>query len=253
MEKNAAAAPPEIRIRVGGSAQERWTADGLRVAYSGGLELRAVPAEGGGYAALAPEPARERDVKSAYNEDARARELAARLNAGAVPPLTAAWFAAAARAADAFSRCRGDRRTLPELLSGELRGDERALILAETLRLLLDEGGAGWDEACALVGRCFVFRPSGKPAAVPLGALAALQPRTEKLVRAVNEKLCETLWNVFPGDWERIGKSAVVRDGEARMDALCAALCGQIICTKEQRAGAYRTFYTVLPARFKEL
>ena len=47
--------------------------------------------------------------------------------------------------------------------------------------------------------------------------------------------------------------SAVVRDGEVDLVTLCAACCGQIICTKERRAGSLRAMYTLAPARFEDI
>jgi hypothetical protein len=45
----------------------------------------------------------------------------------------------------------------------------------------------------------------------------------------------------------------VLRDGEVDFRKLSAVLCGEIHCTKELRADALRTLYTVMPAKFKEL
>ena len=123
------------------------------------------------------------------------------------------------------------------------------------MRLLLDERGASWEAACDITARCFTLRvPEGvRDARVPLGAVSALQPRDAGLIRAINEKLCGRLWDAYPGDWQRIGESAVVRDGEVDLVTLCAACCGTVICTKERRAGSLRAMYTLMPARFADI
>ena len=72
--------------------------------------------------------------------------------------------------------------------------------------------------------------------------------------RAVlNEKLCARLWEAWPGDWLRIGESAIVRDDEADFAMLAAALCSRVYCTKEELACSLRTLYTLDPARFVEI
>ena len=125
----------------------------------------------------------------------------------------------------------------------------------ESTAQLLDEHGASWEDAVEIVGSCFSFRPDegARDARVPLGAIAALQPRDAGLIRAVNEKLCERLWRTWPGDWLRIGASAVIRDEEADLSTLCAALCGRINCSKERRAGSLRAMYVLMPAKFADI
>ena len=242
--------PAKVSVYFGGAAHEIWTNSGLSVSYTGRVEVLALR-EGGAFRAEAPVPARAGDVKADYNEAARSAELAASLNSGKAPPLTRAYFRAAAEAAEAFSGL-GDIQALPGRLSRELSGGQDSLILPEVLRLLLDEHRASWEAAVDLVSRCFSLRvgEGERDARVPLEAVAALQPRDAGLIRALNEKLCGRLWDAWPGDWQRIGENALLRDGEADLVTLCAACCGKIICTKERRAGSLRAMYTLAPARY---
>ena len=211
--------------------------------YFGGTGRHEVCAvrDGAVYRAEAPVPARSGDVKADYNELAKSEELAVSLNSGTAPPLTRANFNAAAAAAEAFSGL-WDIRDLPGRLPRELSGGYEALLIPETMRLLLAARGAAWEAACDRPARCFTR-----------GAVSALQPRDAGLIRAINEKLCGRLWDAYPGDWQRIGESAVVRDGEVDLVTLCAACCGTIICTKERRAGSLRAMYTLMPARFADI
>lgn len=245
--------PARVSVYFGGTAHEIWTNSGLSVSYTGRHEVCAVR-DGAVYRAEAPVPARSGDVKADYNELAKSEELAVSLNSGTAPPLTRAYFNAAAAAAEAFSGL-WDIRDLPGRLPRELSGGYEALLIPETMRLLLDERGASWEAACDITARCFTLRvPEGvRDARVPLGAVSALQPRDAGLIRAINEKLCGRLWEAYPGDWQRIGESAVVRDGEVDLVTLCVACCGTIICTKERRAGSLRAMYTLMPARFADI
>lgn len=249
----AGAGGARVSVYFGGRCDEVWTNTGLAVTYKDRLEVTAVRV-GDTFRAEARSSARSGDVKADYNESARSAELASKLNAGQVPQLSAAYFQAAATAAEAFLWMR-DTRLLPGLLQRQLGGGLDALILPEVLRLLLDEHGASWESAVELVGRCFTLRPDegARDARVPAGAIAALQPRDAELIRAVNEKLCGRFWDIWPGDWLRIGANAVLRDEEVDLMTLSAALCGRINCTKERRAGSFRAMYILTPAKFIDI
>ena len=245
--------PARVSVYFGGTAHEMWTDSGLSVSYTGRHEVCALR-EGAVYRAEAPVPARAGDVKADYNELAWSEELAASLNAGTAPALTRAYFAAAAAVAEAFSEL-WDIRDLPGRLPRELSGGYEALLIPETMRVLLDERRASWEDARDITARCFTLRvcEGSRDVRVPLGAVSALQPRDAGLIRAINEKLCGRLWDAWPGDWQRIGENAVLRDGEVDLVTLCAACCGTIICTKERRAGSLRAMYTLMPARFADI
>ena len=239
-------------IWFGGRVHENWSHDGLTVSYEGRTCVLAVPSPRGWLAAPCPS-LRGGDVKADMAEYARSRELAFRLNEGRVPPLTAAYFRAAANAASTAA-CFPPKPLTPG--DGAQRqvadGSAAALQLPELLRIALDERHMSWEDATAALARGFVAVPvTGETA--PLAAVAALQPRTAALIGAVNEKLCAALWDRYPGDWERIASGAVLRDGEVDFRKLSAVLCGEIHCKKELRADALRTLYTVMPAKFKEL
>lgn len=243
-----------VTVRFGGEAREIWTDAGLSVRYAGGLLVTARRNPEGRWLACPPAPARHGNVKQDYALASRELELAARLAAGSVPVLTRAYFEAAADAAEALALCRNDGTALTARLARTLSGGPETLLLPETLRLLLDELGLSWEAASALLARAFTLAvpetvPQTAPRA-PLGAVAALQPRTAKLISAVNEKLCARLWEAFPGDWLRIGSAAAVEDGEVDFLRLAAALCGTVRCTPDQRAGLFRTLYTADPDRF---
>ena len=216
----------------------------------------AVVAEGEGdeIRAEAPEPERAGDVKAGYNELARCLELAMRLNAGAVSPLSSAYFRAAAEVSWALE----DARLAQPARHASAASSPAALeciVLCELLRRLLDDCRAAWEEAVAIVRDCFTLRLEARLAGtpVPLAAVAALQQRDATLIEVVNDQLCSRLWDAWPGDWLRIGESAIVRDDEADFTMLAAALCSRVYCTKEELAWPLRALYTLEPARFVEL
>ena len=176
-------------VYFGGTAHELWTERGLEVSYTGRTAVLAV-GEGDEMRAEAPEPERAGDVKAGYNELAKCLELAMRLNAGAISPLSGAYFRAAAEVARALEDS-ADWRALPDTFRQELSGGAECIATVELLRVLLDERCAAWDEAIDIVSRCFTLRipalRTGAP--VPLAAVSALQMRDVTLINALNDRL----------------------------------------------------------------
>ena len=42
-------------------------------------------------------------------------------------------------------------------------------------------------------------------------------PRIHMIVKEINRRLCEDLWKVYPGDWDRISKMAIIAYSQVRM------------------------------------
>lgn len=244
----------QTTVYFGGEAHELWTESGLEVTYTGRVPAIAV-FEGGKLHAEAPVSGRSGDVKADYNDLARWHELAMRLNSGSVPPLTAAYFRVSAQLDLALADAGDGWRDLDRSCKHTLDGAAESIALIELLRRLLDDKRASWEEATAVVAKCFtlVLPQKRLGAPVPLAAVRALQPRDATLISAVNEKLCSKMWEAWPGDWLRIGESALVRDNEADLTMLAAAMCSHVYCTKEELAGPLRALYTLEPARFSEI
>ena len=46
-------------------------------------------------------------------------------------------------------------------------------------------------------------------------------PRIHQIILEINRRFCADLWNLYPGDWDRISKMAIVADNKVRMANLC--------------------------------
>lgn len=239
-----------VEVGFGGVAHELWTEHGLKVRYEGRLMLLAEKTNSG-YLAKAGN-ASGCDVKADWQETEKSRELAMSINSGSAGFLTVSYFNAAAAARYIFNALQGEKAkaiTLPYLIQ---KADD-ALIIPEILRILLGECSDTWENAIATISDNFVLKPQGDFAGIALGSLASLSPRAEKLIRAINEKHCQLLWDLNPGDWLRISEGSIITDNEANSLLLAASLCGKIICSEEMRAGALRCIYTLASAKFVDI
>lgn len=103
-----------------------------------------------------------------------------------------------------------------------LLADERcALAVAETMRLLLDERGLGWDEAWSHVRRvtfCRLGSPKNEPARPfwTSAFLAAEQPRLLEILYEINRRHLEEAESLWPGDLDRRQRLSLFREGEPK-------------------------------------
>ena len=240
-----------ITVYFGGDAKELWTGDGLHIVYSGRLAALARRDGSGQWRAEAHFPACSGNVKPDYNAASKEQALAARLNTRDCPDLTLAYFQTAANAGEALLSSKMDAGALPCLSTLNVRGGLDALILPELLRLLLDEWRLSWGDSVDIISNCTIYMAK-ECLCVPLPAIAALTPRSARLIEAVDEKLRGVLRDAFPGDWRRMESGAILSENTVDLGRLSAVMCGRVICAKELKAGNLRTLYTVMPGKFEE-
>ena len=103
------------------------------------------------------------------------------------------------------------------------------LAIPELMRILLDEEGYGWDESWEIVSKCMAYTNHTIMAEAlerwTISMFRHLLPRIYMIVEEINRRFCDDLWNVFPEDREKIGKLAIIANGEIRMANLCIATC----------------------------
>jgi len=101
------------------------------------------------------------------------------------------------------------------------------LAIPELMRILIDEEGMGWDDAWKITINSISYTNHTILAEAlekwPIDMFKSLLPRIYMIVHEINERFCRELWNQYPGDWDRIGKMAVVADGYVKMAHLAIA------------------------------
>ncbi len=103
------------------------------------------------------------------------------------------------------------------------------LAIPELMRILIDEEEYSWDESWGIVSKCMAYTNHTIMAEAlerwTISMFRHLLPRIYMIVEEINRRFCDDLWNAFPEDREKIGKLAIIANGEIRMANLCIATC----------------------------
>ena len=71
----------------------------------------------------------------------------------------------------------------------------------------------------------------------------------------MNRRLCQKLWNAYPGQWERIGHMAILAYDQVHMANLCVSACSTVngvsqIHADILRKQTFKDYYALAPERF---
>ena len=133
------------------------------------------------------------------------------------------------------------------------------LAIPELMRILIDDGGLGWEEAWEVTSKTISYTNHTTLQEAlekwPVRIFQPLLPRIYMIVDEINERFCKQLWEYYPGDWERIEKMAIIAHDQVKMAHLAivgsysvngvAALHTEILKKREMN-----DFYGVYPEKF---
>ncbi len=162
-----------------------------------------------------------------------------------------------------FKKLHGtDFSKLPDKVCIHINDTHPGMAIPELMRLLMDEEGLGWDEAEAITRRTIAYTNHTIMAEAlekwPEAMVKQQLPRIYQILEEMNRRLCARLWNVFPGQWDRIAHMAIIAFGQVHMANLCVAesfsvngvsqLHGDII-----KADTFHDFNLVMPEKFSAI
>lgn len=153
----------------------------------------------------------------------------------------------------------GELRDLPKLAAIHLNDTHPAMAIAELMRILVDEYCYKWDDAWAITTASCAYTNH----TVLAEALETWQedlvertvPRIHSIIKEINRKLCEELWNRFPGEWAKISRMSIIEHDRVKMANLSvygshsvngvAALHSEII-----KKSVFKDYYEFTPYKF---
>ena len=152
-----------------------------------------------------------------------------------------------------------DLSLLPEKVSIHINDTHPALCIPELMRILLDVHNYSWEDAWDIVVRTVSYtNHTVLPEALECwneGLFRLKLPRIYMIIREINERFCADAWNMFPGNWDKVGRMSIINHGQIRMANLSvvgshmtngvSALHSDIL-----KETVFKDFYDMYPERF---
>ena len=127
------------------------------------------------------------------------------------------------------------------------------------MRILLDEYGYSWDSAWRIVTQTVSYTNHTIMQEAletwPQDLFKNLLPRIYQIVHEINQRFCADLWTVFPNDWEKISKNAIMGHDQIRMANLCLAAAHTVNGVSQLHSNilkedVFSDYYKMMPHKF---
>lgn len=96
-----------------------------------------------------------------------------------------------------------------------------ALCIPELMRILIDTYSYSWDDAWRVVTNTFSYtNHTVMPEALEQWHEDMFKyklPRIYAIIQEINRRFCAELWTLYPGDWKRISRMAIISDSHIHM------------------------------------
>lgn len=153
----------------------------------------------------------------------------------------------------------GPLNLLPQQAAIHINDTHPALAIPELMRLLMDENGFTWDDAWNITTSVFAYtNHTVMPEALETwqeDLIARRLPRIHMIIKEINRRFCNDLWNRYPGQHQLIESMAILSNGQVRMANLSvvgshsvngvSALHSEII-----KKELFQGFYQLWPDKF---
>ncbi|MFO0843070.1 MAG: glycogen/starch/alpha-glucan phosphorylase [Gemmataceae bacterium] len=175
------------------------------------------------------------------------------------------YFLVACSLADIVARFRksnSDWRALPDKVAIQLNDTHPAIAVAELMRLLLDHGRLGWEEAWSLTTRTLAYtNHTLLPEALekwPVRLFEWFLPRQLEIIYEVNRRFLDDVRRRYPGDNNRVQRMSLIEESpvkQVRMAHLAAVGTHSINGVAEihsdlLRSRTLKDFAEMFPERF---
>jgi len=115
----------------------------------------------------------------------------------------------------------GTLDNLTDKVAIHLNDTHPALCIPELMRILMDSYSYSWERAWDTCLGVFSYtNHTVMPEALEQWKEDLFRfhlPRIHTILTEINRRFCADLWNLYPGDWDRISKMAVIADNRIRM------------------------------------
>ena len=151
---------------------------------------------------------------------------------------------------------------IPDYIQIHINDTHPTIAIPELMRILMDEEGMGWDDAWNIVGRTFAYTNHTILCEAlekwPFEMVETLLPRLAMIIREIDRRQREALWERFPGDMGKIDYMAVIANGQVSMANLCLTACHSVngvaaLHTEILKKETFKDYYSIYPYKFKNM
>ena len=134
-----------------------------------------------------------------------------------------------------------------------------ALCIPELMRILMDVYSYSWDDAWSIVIKTISYtNHTVLPEALECWKtdLFSLKlPRIYMIVEEINRRFTADLWNLYPGDWDRISRMSVLAYNQVRMANLCVVASHTVNGVSKLHSDilkktVFHDYYKMMPWKF---
>ena len=237
-----------FRVKFDGRISENWTENGLSVDYTDYDEIEAVPydmmisgADSTGVSTLRLWAARDIDkfdMKSFSSGD-YVRSTIERTNAEMISKvlypadnhfegkslrLKQQYFLVSASIQNIINdhlAAYGTLSNFADKVAIHINDTHPALCIPELMRIFVDDYHYDWDTAWDIVCNTVAYTNHTVLAEAlekwPEDLIERRLPRIHMIIKEINQRFCNSMWEKFPGEWEKIERMAVLSHSQVRM------------------------------------
>ncbi|MEA4816012.1 MAG: glycogen/starch/alpha-glucan phosphorylase [Lachnospiraceae bacterium] len=163
------------------------------------------------------------------------------------------------RAIARFKSMNSDFSLLPEKIAFQLNDTHPSVVVAELMRILVDENDLSWDEAWGITTKVCAYTNHTILAEAlerwPVELISRILPRVYQIIEEINRRFWIELTTKFGNNHDKLRKMAIIADGQVRMAHLAivgshsvngvAKLHTEILMHRE-----LKDFYELYPEKF---
>ena len=158
-----------------------------------------------------------------------------------------------------YKKKHGDIHKLYEKVTFQMNDTHPTVAVAELMRILMDEEGLGWDEACEVTTKSVAYTNhtimSEALEKWPIELFSRLLPRVYQIIEEINRRFILAIQAKYPGNYEKIKKMAIIYDGQVKMAHLAIAAGYSVngvarLHTEILKHQELKDFYEMMPEKF---
>lgn len=147
----------------------------------------------------------------------------------------------------------------PDKVAVHINDTHPAVAIPELMRILMDDYALSWEDAEGICRKTFAYTNHTVLQEAlerwPESLFAEQLPRIYMILKEMNRRLCVQLWEVYTGQWERIGHMAILAYNQVHMANLCVAFAHSVngvsaIHTDILKKQTFHDYYLMNPKKF---